>query len=168
MEIFGPIFHVGCFTAWAGVISSSSSNGRFRNGPPLAVMTSFDIPSCPWACMSSSMAECSLSTGIILQPVASALLKSTWPPSTTDSLLARASVLEGQLSIAWNDALSPGDPAMPFRMVCGRRKESISETSVQIRMPFCAANESSWDLSKHLPVMHRFGIPCWVHSSRAS
>src|SRR5205823_7523887 len=35
--IFGPMFQVGCLSAWSGVIESKSSRGISRNGPPDAV-----------------------------------------------------------------------------------------------------------------------------------
>ena len=37
MDIFAPMFHVGCASAWAGVMAASSARVRPRNGPPDAV-----------------------------------------------------------------------------------------------------------------------------------
>ena len=42
MDIFAPMFHVGCAKAWAGVMPTSSSRVRPRKGPPEAVTHSFD------------------------------------------------------------------------------------------------------------------------------
>ena len=75
IEIFGPMFHVGWFAACSGVIRSSSSSGLFLKGPPLAVMTSFSTFSLPQFRISSSIALCSLSTGMIFTPCFSAFLK---------------------------------------------------------------------------------------------
>ncbi len=37
MDIFAPMFHVGCASAAAGVMPSKSARVRPRNGPPDAV-----------------------------------------------------------------------------------------------------------------------------------
>ena len=42
MEIFAPIFQVGCARAWAGVTASKSAIVLPRNGPPEAVTHSFE------------------------------------------------------------------------------------------------------------------------------
>src|SRR3954452_16411833 len=88
--ILPPISQVGWRRASSTVTPSSSPRERPRNGPPDAVSTSLTTvpggsPSISWC-----SAECSESTGMTRAPVASASCITSSPPTTSDSLLARA------------------------------------------------------------------------------
>src|SRR3954464_7273913 len=88
--ILPPIVHVGCWRASSTLTPARSARVRPRNGPPLAVSTSLSIVPGRSAEMSWCSAECSESTGMICAPVASASWVTSSPPTTSDSLLARA------------------------------------------------------------------------------
>jgi len=107
----GPIDQVGCCIAWSGVTWASSSRVRPRNGPPLAVSTSRRTSAGPPLRRHWAIAECSESTGWIWSGPASAL--TSGPPTISDSLLARASVLPA--SSAASVGARPIEPVMPFR-----------------------------------------------------
>ena len=83
--IFLPIFHVGWLSASSTVILDISFLSL--KGPPDAVIMSLSAL-CPLR--RCHIALCSLSTGMMLMPFLSALSRRNRPPSTTDSLFARA------------------------------------------------------------------------------
>ncbi len=86
--IFGPMFHVGCESASAGVTPVRST--RPRNGPPEAVRTSDSIVSGARPSRHCCAAECSLSTGLMRPPPRSQAARARSPAATRLSLLASA------------------------------------------------------------------------------
>src|SRR5262245_29509188 len=112
MVIFGPMFQVGWARASLTDALVSSSRVHPRNGPPDAVMitrfrSSRRSPRRHWA-----RAECSESTGISRSgsPLTRSMISS--PPTTSDSLLARASIFP-DCKVA-RDGPSPMPPTMAF------------------------------------------------------
>src|SRR5579864_7653529 len=91
MVILGPMRQVGCFKACFKVILEKCFLFRFRKGPPEAVRRilwiseALDDPARHW-----KTAQCSLSTGNILEPDFLAALVTTSPAITMVSLLAKA------------------------------------------------------------------------------
>ena len=108
--ITGPMSQVGCAIAWSGVTSASSSRVRPRNGPPLAVISRRRTSSMISPRSACASAECSLSTGTIWPGLAASV--TSWPPTMSDSLLARASVVP--VSRAASVGSSPTEPVMPL------------------------------------------------------
>ncbi|CAI8337071.1 MAG: Uncharacterised protein [Cellulomonadaceae bacterium TMED98] len=105
-----PIFQVGWASASAGVISISWSLVLPRNGPPLAVRTSF-ATSCHAPAISAwARAECSESTGTICP--GAALSVTSVPPTIKLSLLASANV--APVSNTARVGSNPTDPVMPL------------------------------------------------------
>ncbi len=107
----GPMFQVGWASASATVTSSSCWEVRPRNGPPDAVITSRATSSGSPPRRHWAIAECSESTGTIC-PGSAALVTSD-PPATSDSLLARASVVPA--ASAASVGASPIEPVIAFR-----------------------------------------------------
>src|SRR5690349_509257 len=89
MVITGPMFQVGCASACSGVMPSSSAWLRPRNGPPLAVSTSWATSDPAPERRHWAIAECSESTGTIWPGAASPA--TSGPPTIRDSLFASAS-----------------------------------------------------------------------------
>jgi hypothetical protein len=87
---FRPMAQRGCRRASSGVLAARSLSGVLRNGPPEAVRMTFRT------CRRLSPARhwktplCSLSTGMMRAPERAASRMSSAPPTTMDSLLARA------------------------------------------------------------------------------
>ena len=110
MEIFGPMFQVGCARASSRVTCASCPRSRPRKGPPLQVSHMRAISRAFSPARHCHMAECSLSTGKSCPGLASGMSKS--PPTTRDSLLASAS-LRPAARVA-QLALRPAAPDMAF------------------------------------------------------
>ncbi len=92
MVILAPIDHWGWRSACSGVTSASASRGTSRSEPPEQVTMSRRgaerSPARHW-----NMAECSESIGRIGARCSAATRMTYSPPTTSDSLLARASFL---------------------------------------------------------------------------
>src|SRR6266511_2664866 len=126
MVIFGPICHVGWARASFTEALASSSRDHPLNGPPEAVMTtrlrsSRRSPRRHWA-----RAECSESTGTSRSgsPFTRSMISS--PPTTRDSLLARASIFPDWR--AASDGGSPTAPTMAFRTMSA--SDSLARVSL--------------------------------------
>src|SRR5918993_4243754 len=122
MVIFGPIRHVGCFSASSGPTSTSLAFSKEKNGPPDAVnnislISSPRLPSRHW-----KIAECSESTGIMRLLAARSITHS--PPATSDSLLARATRLPS--CRAPTVAARPAKPTIPLSTTSDGARESCS------------------------------------------
>ena len=90
--IFAPIDQLGCRSASAAVIPSSSLAVLPRNGPPDAVRMIFLSAARSLPCSDWKIALCSLSTGSRSTPFSSAASITSRPPATSVSLLASATV----------------------------------------------------------------------------
>ena len=106
--ILAPMFQLGCASARAGVTASSSSKGTSRRAPPLAVRRILRKGAARSKCRHCQMAECSLSTGRMRAPVRAASARTSSPPATRLSLLARATSLPA--AKARRVAFSPAKP----------------------------------------------------------
>lgn len=135
-----PMSHVGCASASAGVTSPSSSRVLPRKGPPDAVSTSrrtsWSVPERS-AC---AMAECSESTGTICPGAASRVTRS--PPTMSDSLFARASVIpRSRVAIV---GPRPTDPVMPFSTTSASTLRTSCTASSTPTAVCSTPNSSAW------------------------
>ena len=109
--ILPPISQVGWASASSRVTSSRSV--RPRNGPPEAVSTRRSTVPGGSPRISWCSAECSESTGISCAPVASASAVTSSPPTTSDSLLARATSMPSVRATTVGP--SPAEPTIALR-----------------------------------------------------
>ena len=105
-----PMSQVGCASASRGVTVAMSLRERPRKGPPDAVSTSLRTSALSPLRRACAMAECSESTGTICPGRAARRTRS--PPTISDSLFARASVVP-VASVA-SVGPSPTEPVMPL------------------------------------------------------
>ena len=123
----GPMLQLGCLSAASGLARSSSSRVALRNGPPLAVRITRRTRSRRSPRRHWKMAECSLSTGTIVAPCARASGIKSAPASTSDSLLARASVLPR--SSTATEAGRPAAPTTPCTATSYSHSRAISSSA---------------------------------------
>ena len=105
-----PITQVGWARACSGVTCASCSREKPRKGPPDAVNISFLTSDGAPARRHCARAECSESTGTIWPGAAASV--TSFPPTMSDSLLARAKILPVR-KVASVGA-KPIEPVMPL------------------------------------------------------
>jgi hypothetical protein len=111
MVIFGPIFQLGCASAFSAVASSLIlALDHPRKGPPEAVRMIFSTGLLSFPCKHCHMAECSLSMGVMRTPLSRALAIIRPPAVTRLSLLARAMFFPAAIA-----ARVGAKPALPVR-----------------------------------------------------
>ena len=145
----GPILHVGCAKACWGVTSVSSWRFFPLKGPPEAVRTSWATSLLPvtreavspFSCTPLSrhcaIAECSESTGTIC-PGRRIRLRTKEPPTTKDSLFARARVAPA--SSAASVGPRPTPPVIPFKTTARGKYPAI-----------CVEASTPWRISGTMP-----------------
>ena len=146
-EIFGPIDHFGCATAWAGVTVARRARSQPRNGPPEAVSTIRRTPSGWHERRHWNTALCSLSIGTICAPEARAAAITSSPASTSDSLLASSRRLPARAA-----ARVEASPAAP----------TIAATTVSHSGPATRLSSAGW------PAWARVASPAAARPSRSA
>ena len=121
--ILPPMSQVGWASASSMLTRARSAWLRPRKGPPEAVSTKRSIVPGLSLEISWNSAECSLSTGMMRAPVASASAVTSSPPTTRLSLLARARSMPSPRAAIVGP--SPAEPIRPF----STRSQSVSVIS---------------------------------------
>ena len=109
-EILAPIDQLGWATASPGVMAPNVAPSRSRNGPPEAVRISRSTAPAGSPTKHWNRAECSESTGTTTAPERAAAASTKAPATTSDSLLASATVRPA--STAASVGASPAAPTM--------------------------------------------------------